>query len=376
MFLKFVLFCTVLCKTQTASEDLCEYACFEEPGYLYDFGCPYSSKPDSTCLCGTDAFISTVVNCIERLTTNTSANLNTSLTALAKACKMTLDELTPYVSNSSSLLYYSGSYTEKPGKWPVTEAFALQDKEIWDAYQVTVKSENIENFNKRYGVALVAYWAGLAVIDSAAHFAKWLLPLQWMKLRRLTRHIPPIPAWAHIAVFLIFSAVFAFIQLGNHSPNYLYRYSFGGAFGTYLGKRTGVMALYLLPLVVLFAGRNNFLLWMTNWPQSRYLLYHRWIARVTVAFMLAHAIAYSIARSSTGLYASMWSKTYWKVGIVALAFGIFSLIQGSRFIRRRAYDLFIITHIVVVIVILATAYWHLKDIKTSDLKFFYTCFAV
>jgi hypothetical protein len=33
----------------------------------------------------------------------------------------------------------------------------------------------------------------------------------------------------------------------------------------YISCRTGVLAFALAPLVILFSGRNNILLWMTNW---------------------------------------------------------------------------------------------------------------
>jgi hypothetical protein len=38
----------------------------------------------------------------------------------------------------------------------------------------------------------------------------------------------------------------------------------------YVSARTGVLAFALAPLVILFSGRNNVLLWLTNWSHSTY----------------------------------------------------------------------------------------------------------
>lgn len=54
--------------------------------------------------------------------------------------------------------------------------------------------------------------------------------------------------------------------------------------------RTGDFAFTLLPLVIAFAGRNNPLLWLTNWSHSTYLLLHRWVARFYAAHVILHSI--------------------------------------------------------------------------------------
>ena len=47
-----------------------------------------------------------------------------------------------------------------------------------------------------------------------------------------------------------------------------------------IATRTGIVTLYLVPLLVLFAGRNNFMQWLTGWKFSTHMMYHRWISRV------------------------------------------------------------------------------------------------
>ena len=43
----------------------------------------------------------------------------------------------------------------------------------------------------------------------------------------------------------------------------------------YISARTGVLAFALAPLVILLSGRNNVLLWFTNWSHATYMVLHR-----------------------------------------------------------------------------------------------------
>lgn len=268
----------------------------------------------------------------------------------------------------------------------MTGAFALSDEEIYDSYQDAVKSGNQENMNKRYGVGILAYWAGILVVKVLHHFFCLWFPKSWMRFQNTTpirrlrsatgTHPAVTPKVGVVFVFIILAIVFSFIQLSVWYPSATNNYLDAATFGRALGNRVGMMSLYLLPLLILFAGRNNFLLWITGLSQDTFVFFHRWIARVMVLLLLAHGIAESIARASRGIYSEMFGIPFWSYGIVGLSFAMFIFVQGMRFIRGRAYDLFIVLHIVAVIIFLAAGYWHLKDFTTGLSKFFYACFAV
>lgn len=50
-----------------------------------------------------------------------------------------------------------------------------------------------------------------------------------------------------------------------------------------------------LPLMWTFAMRNNVLIWFSGWNFATFNIFHRWIARVVVAELIAHAVAYSLS---------------------------------------------------------------------------------
>lgn len=54
------------------------------------------------------------------------------------------------------------------------------------------------------------------------------------------------------------------------------------------------MAFTNLPLLWLFGGRNNILIWATGWSFATYNIFHRHVARVATFQALAHATLYLV----------------------------------------------------------------------------------
>lgn len=52
------------------------------------------------------------------------------------------------------------------------------------------------------------------------------------------------------------------------------------------------MAFANLPLVWLFGGRNNILIWATGWSFATFNVFHRHVARVATLQGVAHSILY------------------------------------------------------------------------------------
>lgn len=127
---------------------------------------------------------------------------------------------------------------------------------------------------------------------------------------------------------------------------------------SYIGYRTGHIGYALLPLLILFSGRNNFLLWITNWPYSTYLLLHRWVARVFALHAIIHSIVLLRVYMGTGMYASMWRDPFWSWGIVATVLTCVSLVASHLYFRRLSYEFFLILHILCAVFIIAGCWYH------------------
>ncbi|ATY60243.1 ferric-chelate reductase [Cordyceps militaris] len=130
---------------------------------------------------------------------------------------------------------------------------------------------------------------------------------------------------------------------------------------THVANRFGMLSFANIPLLILFAGRNNVLLWLTNWPRTTFLMMHRWIAVICMLEGVLHTFLFFYAYS-VSWYAMTMSvlvtKGYWlwgAVGVVGLLVLVVSAVQP---VRRRAYELFVVIHIVASILVLAGCYQH------------------
>lgn len=98
-------------------------------------------------------------------------------------------------------------------------------------------------------------------------------------------------------------------------------YSFPGAISIqtwrWIAERTGVFAITNLPILWLFAQRNNVLLWLTGWDYSTYNTFHRWIARLVAVEAVVHGISYTvrnIVKGGAANNAMQWTAMNYKTG--------------------------------------------------------------
>ncbi|XMA10829.1 hypothetical protein WAI453_003620 [Rhynchosporium graminicola] len=130
---------------------------------------------------------------------------------------------------------------------------------------------------------------------------------------------------------------------------------------TYVSNRTGVLSFANIALSILLAGRNNPLIWITGLSQTTCLAFHRWAARVATAQAVVHSIIYTYidfwGGGSAKYYANVKLPYYWW-GIIATVFLCFAIGFSALPIRRFQYEIFLVTHIIIVIVALIGCWYH------------------
>ncbi|KAK3997865.1 Ferric/cupric reductase transmembrane component 1 [Cladorrhinum sp. PSN332] len=126
----------------------------------------------------------------------------------------------------------------------------------------------------------------------------------------------------------------------------------------FLMYRTGVLSYAMLPLVILFAGRNNILLWLTNWSHSTYLLLHRWVARLFMLQALLHSVLAVILYKDMGIYSAQATLDYWAWGVAATVLGCIMLVGSVLYVRQRWYEIFLLAHIVMAVIIIVGCWYH------------------
>ncbi|KAH4897678.1 hypothetical protein HBI80_190790 [Parastagonospora nodorum] len=128
----------------------------------------------------------------------------------------------------------------------------------------------------------------------------------------------------------------------------------------YVSNRTGVLAFALAPLTILFSGRNNILLWFTNWSHSTYMLLHRWVARIFTLQVILHSILEFILYHRKGEVDAEQKEPYWIWGAVATVACCIMVVISTLYFRRKSYEIFLILHILLAIFVIAGSWYHVE----------------
>lgn len=177
-------------------------------------------------------------------------------------------------------------------------------------------------------------------------------PLPW-----LLGNAPTVGQALYIAMFFILNLVLSSVNYAHSQPHPWY-FPPREELLAYIGYRTGHIGYALLPLVILFSGRNNFLLWITNWSYSTYLLLHRWIARMFALHVILHSITLLLCYQGTGSYSVQSKMPYWLWGIVATVLTCAMLVLSHLYFRRLSYEFFLILHIILAVFVIVGCWYH------------------
>lgn len=128
-----------------------------------------------------------------------------------------------------------------------------------------------------------------------------------------------------------------------------------------VANRLGVLSFANLPLLILFAGRNNMILWVTNWSRTTFLMIHRYVAFICMGEAVAHAVIFmyieGTALSTDGLR-SLLRKPYWVGGAIATLSLLILVATAIQPLRKRLYETFMVIHLLFTILVLTGCYIH------------------
>ncbi|KAG7194424.1 uncharacterized protein KQ657_004637 [Scheffersomyces spartinae] len=244
------------------------------------------------------------------------------------------------------------------------------------------------NYASWYGIVLIGYWFALVLVSGFFNFLKFAAPnfVQSLNSRIVTKYrkyvtVPATGSKHHAEIktyFKVFSMVvptraeslmifgwvvlaiiFNCVSYHSVSPNTVWKYKYA-EMGRKIADRTGVMSLYLIPPTVLFAGRNNLLQWISGWKYQRFLILHRWVARVTTLLFIVHAVGMTFNGRGIGKYQQRNGRPYVRWGYVGTIAACLMCFQGLIFLRRKAYEYFLLGHIVLGVLYMVGGYLHVE----------------
>ncbi|RLV92257.1 putative ferric reductase transmembrane component [Spathaspora sp. JA1] len=362
------------------------YACLYEVDYSGNFTfCPAN---DTTCLCSNENSRATMAGCLVYQSRNTT----TMIDYIVNYCSMYFStDLKPtWFEEAIELYEKKAKYLtdiELPADNIVDIPLKFEPKDMDYFAQVALLFLGNYDDSVWYGVSVYGFWFLVLLVGTISHWTKMLFPSFTKKLtgpvsnfyrkhismpalygRRKAQSLPGfkvfdslIPARFEmivIALFYIFMIVVHTINMKGVKDDPVFGSTYLAEL-RYVADRTGIVGTAIMPLVFLFAGRNNFLQWICGFNYQTFLCYHRHLARVMFMLIVIHSVNFTILEKD--YFASDMQQTYFYWGVIATIVGGLMLIQSILFLRRINYELFLIVHIVLAAFWVAGSWVHMVD---------------
>ncbi|KAF2185754.1 hypothetical protein K469DRAFT_664736 [Zopfia rhizophila CBS 207.26] len=339
-----------------------------------------SGMTSPECRAGDTPFLTTLAYCIN----STCAQYNVEAWKLEKywADKTTGDKaVVPKWTYAQALAQVEEPPTEELEEDATLNFTAKVNEETWNEYRETLKHfELAETVHSQYGLILLVLGFGTPIVFTLLGYLPYMSGiLEKLKPRFVypsilgTYHVRPLPfllgnaptvgQTLYIIMFLILNIILTAAGYRSTQPNMWFSNRWQEIMG-YVSARTGVLAFALAPLVVLFSGRNNFLLWVTNWSHSTYMLLHRWVARIFALQVILHSITELVLYMDMGEFEAETKKPYWIWGIVGTLAVCIMLVISVLFFRRLSYEVFLISHIIMAVFVIAGSWYHVELLFT------------
>ncbi|KAF2034229.1 ferric reductase [Setomelanomma holmii] len=148
----------------------------------------------------------------------------------------------------------------------------------------------------------------------------------------------------------------------------------------HLRGRCGTLAAFNLVLAILFAVRNNPLIWILHISFDTFNYFHRWIARLVVCQVAVHVLAFAYNTwNVTYNGRDGWDSIVWvlhhslsfRMGLSAFAAFILLAFHSLGPLRRSFYDTFVAMHRMGAIIAITGLYFHLATHALPQLPWIY-----
>lgn len=366
-------------------DDLAMQACTAVLGKTATF----FSEEDKKAYCNTDnqPALGSMAICLEQVGHSGGTQ---SFLKLCSKFKLTQQDLDAARENATQHLVKNA--TAYPG-FNATELFYLPvqvpPKKLVGAYQSTIGRYYNYNYANYYGWVLLSYWFLLVLFSGAIRLLKAVAPRFCQsfngKISNAYRKHVTLPALfgtkrvthgrvfkviecvipsrietVFIFVWFILALAFNTANFHHDLPNVYWKIE-SAEIGRKIADRTGVMVLYLIPILFLFAGRNNFLQWVSGWSYARFNVIHHWIARVSFILMLVHAVGMTYNGKGAKNYDTRNAKPYVRWGYVALICAGLMCFHSMALIRKKNYEMFVLAHNVLGAIFVAGTWIHVSD---------------
>lgn len=344
----------------------------------YDFGCgariSFKEFGQAPCLCRNDNFLGTALKCANNYAHSEQSTAGAT-EFFREYCLHTgykeyeieeLGKLFSRFEESNSFIEVNGSDPKELHQGPI-----LVPRERFAANSESITAQSTQyRLASIYGSVLLAFWGVVCGLAMAHNILQTCMPYihrnkAFAGLRRYVtlpalykgKHNAPLRLFGRIEItaptrgqsfvvvaYVLLNVIFLAVGYSTHSWDPIQHKPRQQIFH-YLGSRAGIIAFTQLPVIVLFAARNNPLITLTGWSYSTFQVYHHWVARVMVLNATIHAVVLYVLMAELDALVFRWEDVHnWRFGNVALFASLVIAITAQPTFRARAYEWFRAIH--------------------------------
>ena len=322
--------------------------------------------------------LATMAECIEILAKNRHKDSRKLFLASCKKSNLTEEEYLDAYNNATSMGFVNSTADPSFNKTKLYyKPILLSTKKVNAAYDAYATRWYNYNYAHWFGIALMCYWMGVLFFAGLINFLSFVAPgfiksfkgklvnkfRSWVTLPALfgKTHAHHKTVFSHVHVMfptrleslIMFGWFVLFLvtictNYVHVEGNYIWPQKWN-ELGRKIADRTGIMVVWCLPVLFLFAGRNNFLQWISGWPYARFVYFHKWMSRIVFIVSIIHAVGMTYNGRGIGKYGIRMAAAYVRWGVAALVIMGLMCFQTLAAFRRKNYELFLLVHIVLAI---------------------------
>lgn len=251
-----------------------------------------------------------------------------------------------------------------------------------------VPLDNLDKGNV-YGVVLCIYWLGILLIASVYNYLGVSLLKQKVLRNRLSaciRGYVTIPAlfhshntevgkWVMVALIptrvetlnlVVYVILHTYLLCSYKFDQHELVTTLENQRLIFYSDRAGILAFSHFPLILIFAGRNSILHWLTGIKFKTCIMYHKWLGRIMFIDCIIHAVGYTYHAFSENYWRYVKDSSLWRNGRGAMIIVGVIILFSFCYFRRHYYEIFLLVHILMGICMFYACWEHCKELGWSE----------
>lgn len=196
-------------------------------------------------------------------------------------------------------------------------------------------------------------------------------------------YVPPRIVTLAIAAYYIINILFCAVPYHAYWDFVWYPHNTYLQMCMYVGNRTGILSFANIPVLILFASRNNIYQWLTGWSYSTFQHFHRHVSIICALEAIVHSIIYTAKYlhkpNNASVFAKEAAEPYFIWGIVATVICSIMPVLAVLKLRQLSYEIFMFFHYVLAALFIVGCYYHVYihfNVKYGYVHWIYAAIAV